>query len=146
MDTFQQLYCDLVCLHDKVHTYHIRTVNKEWCATIHSTLGTIYQWLEENVDSFGENIITKYMWDTVSSTQECYDNSGFIVADSIDPEEIIEELYDDVDVMETRLGEALNKANNQLAQLMWPIREDFTDYCAALKKEMKWIEKETDKD
>ena len=53
------MYCDLLCLQDKAHTAHIRTVNMFRCKTLHAALGEVYTSLQDILDAFGENIIMK---------------------------------------------------------------------------------------
>jgi len=55
----KQMYCDLLCLQDKAHTAHIRTVNMFRCKTLHAALGEVYTSLQDILDAFGENIIMK---------------------------------------------------------------------------------------
>lgn len=136
MENLKQIYCDLFCLHDKVHTYHIRTVKTPESATLHSTLGGIYTSLEEIVDSFWENVIIKYLWEDLPSPLECYQETSYASCENTDPEEILSELYEEIEEMEVVLREENNKADNCLAQLISPIWDKFTGFCADLSREM----------
>ena len=82
MGKLESLYCDVFCLHDKVHAYHIKTVKMPCSATLHPTLWGIYTSLEEIVDSFGENIIIKYLDKKLPSPMDCYNESVYTDCDS----------------------------------------------------------------
>ena len=136
MDNLQKIYCDIFCLHDKVHTYHTRTINMKGWKELHEHLGTIYEWLELNVDSFAENILVKYKKLEVPCPQECYDESEYVTNMSDNPDDIVLELYSDIEIVESDIEKALNASNNALAQLLGSIWEDFTNYCAILARQM----------
>ena len=137
MDKYVKIYCDLVCLYDKAHTYHIRTVKMPCSATLHPTLWGIYNWLEEIVDNFGENIIIKYLNKELPSTMDCYNQSIYTDCDATEDESIVTDLYSDIEEVEQKLKTLNNEADNCLAQLIWPIREKFTGFCADLSREME---------
>lgn len=135
MDKFIQIFCDLFVLHDKVHVAHMNTVKMSWCATIHPTLGAIYESLDELVDKFWEDVIIKYSKWKLPWFKECIAKST--IWDNVDgnPQKIVRDLYMDCEKLEATLGDENNKADNNLAQLIGPIREKFTVFCADLERE-----------
>ena len=93
----KQIFADLVCLHDKVHTYHIRTVNMVGCATLHGTLGDIYTGLEDLTDKFGENVIQKFYGEQIPSAGECYEMSDMTDNGATFACEILDDVVEEID-------------------------------------------------
>ena len=132
-----QIYCDLTKLHSKVHTYHIRTVNTPESATLHATLGSVYEKLDELRDMLGENVLIKFLDEGVPSESDTYRLSN--IYDSIDwacASDIAKDVYGDLEKIEAIIWEQLDEEDNRLAQLVWPVREQLTNLCADMAREL----------
>jgi len=92
------------------------------------------------VDSFGENVVIKFLKKKLPNPKECYEKSTYAEITSENMEDIVEECYDEVEQIEEIFRIQNNKADNCLAQLLSPIREKFTGFCADLAREMEKIE------
>lgn len=136
------MYCDILCLQDKAHTAHIRTVNMLRCKTLHAAFGEVYTSLQDILDSFGENIIMKLEKWMVPTAGEAYNESSIEDLQSEDRQEMLNEIYDDVEDMEECFGECLEEADNKVAQIIGPHREKLTDLCALLEREMYALPKD----
>lgn len=107
-----------------------------WCATLHSTLWDIYTGVEGNTDTRGEDVIIKYMWSELPSHWECYDISKLTTAEAKTAKEIVNEVCDTLETLMDKIGVLNNEADNNLSEIIWPIWNTFTGYCAAIQREM----------
>lgn len=136
-----QHYCNLVALQNAIHTYHIKTLNKDF--VIHGYLWDLYSALVDQIDTIGEQMII--IEESVPLTRDCLKNTDYLEPNTDIPQEIVSHLYD---CFEDEKEALVKLANASMDEWTRNLVADqilfFGKSCAKLKSLMDEDEEEED--